>query len=209
MSLLSCVAVVPAAATVAPYLDEMSGSRDARLLSLAEQLEAAVAKENSACEESDRLLVEPEIQDLEETLSFRDDEIDRWLKPFLSTRNWSDGAMFTPEDAEDLRALPAPFEDKILQSRLCELIEANDAYQPLISEIDRRLDAAHDKTSAIVELIENEQAQTVEGLTVKVKALRWCRTGSLNEEYLSDDSPAELRICQSMLRDLATIAAAA
>jgi hypothetical protein len=198
MSMLSSVALAPSV-----------GHKDARLLSLGAQLEAAAAEEDSVCEESDRRLDKPEIQDLEFTLSFLGDTIDRRLRPFLSRNNWSDGAIFAPRDAEDLRALPAPFHDEILQSRLCALIEANDAYQALLLEIDRRIDAAHDKTAAIVALIENEQAQTVEGLTVKVMALRWCRTVSLDDEELSEAAQADMRIYQSMLRDLAAIAAAA
>jgi len=64
-----------------------------------------------------------------------------------------------------------------------------------------KCDAAIKACCAIAEQIEQCHATTIDGLRVKAAAILWCHSGEMKIE-LSPEQTTDVRLAQSMLRDL-------
>ena len=214
MSLLSSVALVPCVAVAEPAgLDLRAEHPDRKLLALGKDLDIAYAEENACYQESERLS-DPCLTTRRRVLRFKKrSAADRALVRLMKDdgMDWSDGAIFGPREIQEIRGL-VPTGRKDIDRRIEQLIEAEDKRlafhsRPEVVDIERRCEEARARTSSIVDLIERSQARAVEGLVVKAKAVRWCRTGDLSDEELSG-AATDTRICQSILVDLMAIAEA-
>jgi hypothetical protein len=196
-----------------------SAHPDAQLLELGSRLAAAVAEENALFIELRRSRDELNMKDLVRELKFRaGDDIDRHILDLLGEKGWPDGGLFSRAEVDYLRGLGQTGTElagrlpySAVKARIKRLINANDAVkalteQPHILELESRCDQAYARTGEIVALIEVAPASTIDGLVVKAKAVRWCRTGDIDDEELSD-AATDTRICQSILRDLAALGA--
>jgi hypothetical protein len=101
-----------------------------------------------------------------------------------------------------------PGQDALAVGSLFDASDQADAFlaEDAVEHSDRECEAAHNRTGEIVRQIEGARAHTLEGLMVKVEAVRWCRTSEIVDEDLSE-AATDTRILQTILRDLAAIGA--
>ena len=211
MSALSSVALVPSVANVAmaPAQAGDSQSLDAKLLDLGSRLDVAVAEESALYEKSEHLHETLRLEPLRQTLQYRSgSKSDSEIVQLLGEFEWEAGMSFNPADVEDLRRLVHTGKKKI-DARIAELIATSDELvrrlsQPHIEEAGRQCEEANARTTAIVRSIEAQPAHTMAGLLVKATAVRWCRTGELDDDELAR-AATDTRILHSILLDIFAI----
>lgn len=206
MSALSSATLVPAlaAATTAPE------QIDRKLIALGRELDIAAAEENALWAESERLSKVFDWPRHRRIVKYRSrNAIDREIVQLLGERNWQEGSIFAPVDIENLKLLEKN-EKAAINNRVQALIKESDRCnafisQPHIVEVQRLTQEANERSSKIVEAIEAETARTLQGLFVKMKAVRWCRVGDLSDEEIAH-AATDTRLLQSILVDIEGIA---
>jgi len=201
-----------------PNFHHLDSSCDTKLLELGSRLNVAIAEENSLYAESQRTYDDLDTKDPKRALKFRHaSKTDRQILRLLGEHDWPKSANFNPGDIDNLRQLAEhgrlaiEVAGRAVERRIKKLIAASDAYgaltnQPHILSLERRCEEAGKRTLEIVGLIESLPARTLEGLIVKAKAVRWCRTGDLDFEDL-EPAATDTRICHSIMKDLAAMGA--
>lgn len=221
MSALSSTAVLPLVATPSIAAQEVAAVPEAersphpdwKLVFLGQRLSDAVQQMNACYERSDHLRDCNEYKVAEAVLLYRPgSEVDRALAralrwtPAAQSRDCPDCLRFCPRDAERLEAL-LPSLRGAQNRRALELIASEQTIRRLdttlgIVEADKAAQDAYEAAARIVDEIEGSAARSLEGLKVKVEAIRFCRTGDLADE---DCGGTDMRLAQSILLDLSAL----
>lgn len=200
-------ASLPVAAIPSPSIAETSD-----LTALGRELEAAQANERACYAECDRLRQDPRLKQYTELQRIRADAVDLLIARHLTQRlDWETKAGDVPLPAaiEDMRNNPPKGSSSALRLRAQEIVNASLDLEEIEAELgipgaDARADLAYEATGAVVDRIEVAPARSLEDLIVKVAAVRWCRTGDLDDDELAQ-AATDTRICHSILIDIATL----